>query len=163
MDYKTIDWNLVSEQTDDVSGEVYKEQEGLRLIKGGFDNAPGATFWVPEIRSIEAMTALYTQETVLSLINTALNSGLRIKARGKLPKYEDAAEQAKAYEKIKTEGLVILNEADAVNYVPGERELSAQGYMRLANKEVAKGNKAAALALMQKAMAATEREMALLV
>lgn len=162
IDYNKIDWSAVPVQVDDISEEQFKQVGDVKLIRRDFESVPGAAFWVPEYLSVAALAQKYDEKTVLNLVNSAINNGLRIKARGKLPSFEDPEEQRKQLERIKAHGEIILTEVDAMAYVPGERELSAAGYQRLANKALAQGDKALARSYVAKAIAANNRLLATL-
>lgn len=162
IDYKNADWANAPIQTDAVSEEQFKQIGGVKLVLGEFDNIPGAKFYVLQFADIDAITSVYGPDTVLKLVNAALNSNLRVKARNKLPEFADEDTRKAWLEKVKANGELVLSELDAINFVPGDRELTAAGYQRLARQAKAAGKIEEARMYLRKAMQANERELAML-
>ena len=88
--------------------------------------------------SIEAMKAKWGADSVVTLVNTAIASSLRTKANNALDivqnddSHNTRTEQG--WQRLLEAGKdVLLTEADAESYIPGEREKSIAGMMKEAN------------------------------
>ncbi len=158
VNLKEIDWKSLPVQVDATSQEEYKESNGLRLYKDRFEKLPGSEVWIPQFESLDALASHYNHKQILSLVNAALNSQTRIKAKNRIPEFKDTA-AADAYKaEVKANGKTLYTESDALNFVPGERELSFAGMMNLAKKLKAEGKISEARALLVRAMELAEAE-----
>lgn len=147
--------NLVPVETVDVAKPPYE------CIEKSFSGeAEGFKFTIIQVNSVLAAINKWGEDTVRELINSAVAFAMRNKAKGKLPKFDDAQTQAKAWtDKIANGDVLLLNQDEAMTYVPGERELSADGFFRAAKKAISEGDKAKAKELFAKAYTLVQQDL----
>jgi len=138
-----------------------EEEKTVRVDKGeyylekkDFDGAAsGFSFYIIQFKSLAAAIEKYTEATMLALINSAIAFSMRNKAKGRLPKFDDALEQKKAWSKLIAEDkILLLTEEDAEAFKPGERDITPEKLFRQAREAMKQGDKKLAKQLMTQAM-----------
>jgi hypothetical protein len=143
------------------------EEAPIKIDKGGYvleqesfsGEKYGFKFFIVQFKRVADALAKYSEDVVLRLINSKLAASMRVDAGSQLPKYEKPEQQKVEWAKIKLTNPLLITEADAESYIPGERELSYDGYINSAKRAAKDGDKAEAMRLLKKAQELLEAEL----
>jgi len=158
---------------DETSGEKYIQlEDGLRIYRAGFTGAmKGLEYHYPQFststsdeateeeKNKEAAAALagaikkYGADKILYLFNTALGNNVATKIRNsRIPLVKDDDEENKRIiANLVTKDPLRFSVEDAVNFQPGEREISYAGWLNKAKEAGKKGNRELAIKYGKKA------------
>lgn len=152
---------------DPVTPKPIETEEAIKIDKGDYflqeetfgGEKTGFKFFIIQFKTVAAVLAKYSEDVVLKLINSRIASAMRVDAGNKLPKYPgDESKEKVEWAKLKLTQPVLTSESEAEGYIPGERELSYEGYINAAKRAMRDGDKAEARRLLQKAQEILDAE-----
>lgn len=122
---------MSEENIEEQDEQIVHSGDGKQVVKVDFkgdSKKGGFSFHIKTYESLSAAVEDITEDRVLDLINTAASAQQRSRAANSLPTFvgEDAAERREAaWTKLLEEGKnELITEAEALNWVPGVREVS---------------------------------------
>lgn len=146
----------------DGDGNPYIDREnGVRLTLFSFAGAnDGLMYFSKSFVGVSAAVAAHGEAAVLAALNDSIRSGTARKVkRTKIPAYEDKNAQKDAIKKMKEKEPILFNQSEALAFVPGDKELSAnQLTIMLKDKAKEGASKRELNELFQQLLVATERE-----
>jgi len=147
-------------QQDD-EGTEYYELPGSVLVKSEFPKKfTGIQFFYRQFTDYQAAVIAFGEDKLLDIINNALESSTKVRARNKIPKYPNSEEdQKKAIEDIIEKDPIIFSAKDALEYVPGEKELTYESLIALSKRLKKEGDKTGARAAVKRALAMLNDEL----